>query len=74
MDKTIWVCMNKSKTYKITSGWISDAEPSKERSENFSALYTMNTKNFAKCELNTLNTLGVKEGECKQFRFEEVTQ
>lgn len=74
MKKTAWFCMNKSKTYKITSGWISDTEPQKEKSENFSALYTFQSKNFAKCELNMLNILGVKEGDCKQFSFEEVVE
>lgn len=74
MKTTLWACMNKSKTYKITSGWISKDKPIKENGTTFSALYSMQTKNFGKCDANILDILGVKEGECKQFTFEEVVQ
>lgn len=71
--RTLWISRNKSRVYQKNSGWASDTKPEFTKSANFQALYVMQTQKFCKCELAMLEMLGVKEGECKQFSFEDVT-
>ena len=74
MGETLWISQNALKGSLKELGYISRCRPIAARRDGYATFYKMPSRNYGRIDFDILDILGVKEGECKQFRFQEVTQ
>lgn len=73
MGVPLWVCRNKTNQGRVLEGFITDLKPRVNEPIKGEIKCQMVSFNSAQLSYSILSMLGVKEGECKQFEFEEIT-